>query len=46
MDLIEKGIIAHGGKAGDPLLELDLDEVAYEGFVYSRHDLRVIHILK
>ncbi len=35
----ERVIIAHGGKKGDPLLELDLDEMAYEGFLHSKHDI-------
>lgn len=35
----ERDIREHGGKKGDPLLELDLDEMAYEGFLHSKYDI-------
>ena len=39
MFAFEKDVIAHGGKPGEPLLELDLDEMAYEGYLGSKYDI-------
>ena len=39
MNMIERGMAKHGGAVGDPLLELDSDELAYGGFFYSKYDI-------
>ncbi len=39
MNWLQEAIEARGGKLGDPLLELDLDIMAYEGYPKSNIDL-------
>ena len=39
MDWLELAMVAHGGKPGDPLLELDLDELYTAGYFHSEYDL-------